>query len=523
MSPMPTDNGAVTPSANGASAAGGEERPEHLDVIVIGAGISGVGTACRVRIECPEKSLAVLESRDAIGGTWDLFRYPGIRSDSDMFTLGYNFRPWQEARAIADGPSIRKYVTETAAEYGVDRLIRFGHQVTRAEWSTPDSRWTLEVALAGGGTKVLTCSYLGCSTGYFDYERGYSPEFPGADRFAGQIVHPQHWPEGLDWEGKRVVVIGSGATAVTIVPSMAAKAEHVTLLQRSPTYMVSRPSVDPLAAWLKGRLPDRFVFWFMRWWNALLMVVSFNLMRRFPQRARAILRRWGVAALPAGYDYDRHFQPRYAPWDQRVCLVPDNDLFDAIADGSVSMVTDTIETFTERGIRLSSGEELEADVIVTATGLELLVFGGAEIVVDGKLIDPADLVSYKGMMFSGVPNLVMTMGYTNASWTLKADLVSEYFCRLIKHTEAAGMRQWTPKEPPPSIEREAFIDLKAGYVLRKLDELPKQGAEEPWKLRQNYPIDVMRLRHGNVEDEGIEFSAPPAPAGAPPEPVAASA
>lgn len=485
------------------------DRPEHLDVIVVGAGISGIGTACRVRIDCPGKSLAVLESRDAIGGTWDLFRYPGIRSDSDMFTLGYNFRPWQEARAIADGPAIRKYVNETAAEYGVDELVRFGHKVTKAEWSTADTLWTLTVE-GGGETRTLTCTYLAISTGYYDYDEGFSPEFPGVERFGGQIIHPQHWPENLEYDGKKVVVIGSGATAVTIVPNMAERAEHVTLLQRSPTYMVSRPSIDPLANFLKGRLPDRFVFWFMRWFNALFQVLSFNLIRKFPERARATFRKWGIADLPAGYDYDRHFKPKYAPWDERVCLIPDSDLFKAIRDGSVSMVTDTIETFTETGIELISGEELEADIIVTATGLNLLMFGGADVVVDGEEIVPSELVTYKGMMFSGVPNLAMTFGYTNASWTLKADLVSEYFCRLINYVESHGKRQWTPKVPPASVERVDFIDLKSGYVLRVLDQLPKQGAVTPWKLRQNYPLDVLHLRRGRVEDDGIEFSSPPA-------------
>ncbi len=316
-------------------------------------------------------------------------------------------------------------------------------------------------------------------------------------------------------------MIGSGATAVTIVPNMAADAEHVTLLQRSPTYMVSRPSIDPLAAWLKGRLPDRFVFWFMRWWNALLMVLSFNLIRKFPDRARAVFRKWGIADLPAGYDYDRHFKPTYAPWDQRVCLIPDSDLFKAIRDESVSMVTDSIETFTENGIKLASGEELEADIIVTATGLNLLMFGGADVVVDGEEIVPSELVTYKGMMFSGVPNLAMTFGYTNASWTLKADLVSEYFCRLINYVEANGKKQWMPKAPPASVGREDFIDLKSGYVLRVLDELPKQGAKTPWKLRQNYPLDVLHLRRGKVEDEGIEFSRPPAAPADEPAKVAA--
>ncbi len=514
---MPTDDRAVIASGNGASA------PEHFDVIVVGAGISGIGVACRVRTECPSKSLALLEARDAIGGTWDLFRYPGIRSDSDMFTLGYDFRPWREARAIADGPSIRRYVSATAAEYGVDRLIRFGHRVVRAAWSTPRSRWTLTVELAGGGTTTLTCSYLSASTGYYDYERGYSPEFPGAERFVGPIIHPQHWPEGFDHGGKRIVVIGSGATAVTLVPALAPAAEQVTLLQRSPTYMISMPSVDPLAERLLRLLPGRVVFPLLRWKNALLMVLSYNLMQRFPRRARALLRRWLEGHLPAGYDFDRHFKPRYDPWDQRLCLVPDADLFEAIGDGSVAIVTDTIETFTEDGIRLASGEELEADVIVTATGLNLQIFGGAEVVVDGEVIDLGETVSYKGMMLSGIPNMVLTIGYTNASWTLKVDLVSEYFCRLINHLDATGRSRWTPKEPPPAVGRAPFLDLEAGYVLRSIDELPKQGDRVPWRLWQNYLLDVLQLRHGRLEDEGIELAGPSAAAAEPPAALAASA
>ena len=495
-----------TGSTNGASA-NGDAPVEHLDVVVVGAGLSGIGTACHLTSECPDRSYAVLEARDAIGGTWDLFRYPGIRSDSDMFTLGYGFRPWSEAKAIADGPAIRSYVVDTAREYGVDRKIRLNHRLLRAEWSTPDSRWCLEIERTDTGESTrMTCDFLQMSSGYYDYAEGYTPELPGIERFDGRVVHPQHWPEDLDYSGQRVVVIGSGATAVTLVPSMAPQAEHVTLLQRSPTFVIAMPGTDPLAVWLRRFLPGSIVFPFMRWKNALLMVLSFQLSRRFPEQARKLLRRWSVALLPEGYDVDTHFNPTYDPWDQRLCLVPDGDLFAAIGEESASIVTDRIKTITEAGIELESGAELEADLIITATGLNVQVFGGAEFVVDGRAIDLTETVSYKGMMLSGVPNMVMTMGYTNASWTLKADLVSEYFCRMLNHMKAAGLRRFTPQPPPPSVAREPFIDLKSGYVLRSLAVMPKQGARRPWKLRQNYPIDVMQLRHGPLEDEGIEFS-----------------
>ena len=508
MSSMPMDDGATFTSEDEASARGEEGRPEHLDAIVIGAGISGIGMACRLRTECPSKSLAVLESRDAIGGTWDLFRYPGIRSDSDMFTLGFNFRPWQDARAIADGPSIRSYLGETASEYGVDRLVRFGHRVVRAEWSTVEARWTLEIELAGGGTKTMTCFYLSASTGYYDYEQGYTPEFPGAERFAGTIIHPQHWPEDFDYYGKRVVVIGSGATAMTLVPALAGRAAQVTMLQRSPTYVVSLPARDRIAMALQRRLPSRLAYSLTRAKNVALQWVSYRASRRFPQLMRRLFRKGVVDSLPAGYDVDTHFNPDYDPWDQRVCLVPDGDLFEALASGRAEIVTDRIETFTEDGIRLASGRELEADVIVTATGLQMLFFGGIEVVVDGREIDLSDTVAYKGMMLAGVPNLTFSVGYTNASWTLKCDLVSKYACRLINHMDEHGYASCTPQAPGPGVELVPVVDLKAGYVLRSLDELPKQGTKAPWSLKQNYPYDIAMLRWGPVDD-GIEFSRAP--------------
>ncbi len=480
---------------------------EHLDVLIVGAGISGVGAACHLRSRCPGKSFAILESRHAIGGTWDLFRYPGIRSDSDMFTLGYSFRPWEDARAIADGPSIRTYVRDTAREHDVDRAIRFHHRVLRAEWSTDEARWTVEVERTDTGeTLKLSCGFLEMCTGYYRYDEGYTPKFEGAERFAGPIIHPQHWPEDLDYTGKRVVVIGSGATAVTLLPAMAGRAAHVTMLQRSPSYIVALPAHDPLAELLGRHFPARVVYPIVRWKNVLLMLLSYRASRRWPEFAKRVVRRGIARHLPPDYELDRDFKPPYEPWDQRVCLVPDGDLFAAMRAGQASIVTDRIETFTENGIRLASGAELEADIIVTATGLNVQAVGGTEIAVDGRRVDLSETVGYKATMLSGVPNMALTLGYTNASWTLKCDLVSEYVCRLLNHMDEHGYVQCTPKEPPPSVAVEPFLDLKSGYVLRSLDALPKQGARAPWRLRQNYPLDRLTMLRGPLEDEGMEFS-----------------
>ena len=472
-----------------------------MDVLIVGAGLSGVGTACHLQAHCPDKSYAILEARDAIGGTWDLFRYPGIRSDSDMFTLGYNFRPWPDGRAIADGPAIRSYVRETATDHGVDERIRFHHRVVRAEWSTPEARWRVTAERTDTGEAVeLTCGFLFGATGYYRYDEGYLPHFEGTERFRGEIVHPQHWPEGLDYAGKRVVVIGSGATAVTLVPAMAEHAEHVTMLQRSPSYVVTLPATDPIADVLTRRLPPKAAYALVRWKNVLLTMLSFNLSRRYPNAMRKVIRRGVKRHLPEGYDVDTHFNPRYNPWEQRLCLVPDSDLFDALSRGDASVVTDGIETFTETGLKLTSGAELEADVIVTATGLNVLMFGGIELVVDGEEVSFADRVAYKGMMLCGVPNLAVALGYTNASWTLKCDLVAEYVCRLLKHMDAHGYAIATPRSPDPSMPIEPFIDFNSGYVLRAIADLPKQAAEPPWRLHQNYFRDIRMLRHGPVDD-----------------------
>jgi monooxygenase len=484
------------------------EKPlDHVDVLIVGAGLSGIGAACHLTTKCPEKSFAILEARDGVGGTWDLFRYPGIRSDSDMFTLGYNFRPWEEAKAIADGPSILRYIKETARDHSVDQKIRFNHRVVRVEWSSPDARWTVEAERTDTGETVrLTCGFLLTCTGYYRYDQGFTPEFDGIERFKGEIIHPQHWPEDLDYAGKRVVVIGSGATAVTLVPAMAEHAGHVTMLQRSPSYVVTLPGEDPLAKLIRRLFPTKMAYGIVRWKNVLLQSAFFRLSRRCPNLIKRLIRKSVQRRLPEGYDVDTHFKPRYNPWDQRVCLVPDGDLFEAISSGKASVVTDRIETFTEKGLKLESGAELEADIIVTATGLNLLVLGGMEIIVDGKVIDLSETVGYKGVMFSGIPNLAVALGYTNASWTLKCDLTCEWVCRLLKHMDEHGYRQCAPQTPDPSLPREPFLDLMSGYVLRSIDKFPKQGPRTPWRLHQNYPRDVYLLRRGPVADEGMLFS-----------------
>ncbi|MFL5862007.1 MAG: flavin-containing monooxygenase, partial [Solirubrobacteraceae bacterium] len=425
---------------------------EHFDVLVIGAGLSGIGAGCHLQRRCPDRSYVILEARDRIGGTWDLFRYPGVRSDSDMHTLGYSFSPWEDAEAIAEGPSILRYVTETARRYGVLDHVRTGHQVQRAEWSSDESRWTVDVRRPDTGEhQRFTCAFLHCCGGYYRYDEGYTPAFEGTARFTGPVVHPQHWPEDLDYVGKRVVVIGSGATAVTLVPAMAQTAAHVTMLQRSPSYIVSLPSRDSLAEWLRRRLPPMAAYQVVRWKNVGLMTLSYQLSRRRPDLMKALIRRGAERQLPAGYDVDRHFRPHYDPWDQRLCVVPDGDLFAAVSAGRASIVTDDVQTFTERGLRLRSGAELDADVIVTATGLELLALGGVSLVVDSVPVHVPDQVVYKGMALSGVPNFAFTVGYTNASWTLKADLTASYVCRLLNHMSRHGYARCTPAEHDPEV------------------------------------------------------------------------
>jgi cation diffusion facilitator CzcD-associated flavoprotein CzcO len=481
--------------------------PEHVDVIIVGAGLSGVNAAYHLQTSCPDKSFIILENRDAIGGTWDLFRYPGIRSDSDMFTFGYPFRPWESNAAIADGAAIRTYIRETAEAYGITRRIRFRHRVKRASWSTRDSLWTIEAERGDAPEPVrFTCRFLFGCTGYYDYANGHAPEFPGAKTFAGPIVHPQHWPQALDYAGKRVVVIGSGATAVTIVPELARKAAHVTMLQRSPTYIVSQPSKDALAGKLRRFLPARTVYALARWYYVLLRIYFFDLCRRKP----AAVKKWIIglagAQLGAGYDVKTHFTPDYDPWRQRLSLAPDGDFFRAIKAGAADVVTGRITTFTQSGIRLESGQEIAADIIVTATGLKLLLLGGIEVAVDGKRVAFSETMNFKGVMFSDVPNLFAVFGYTNASWTLKSDLTCAWAARLINHMDRRGYAACTPRLRDPSVKPEPLIDFSSGYVLRAIDQLPRQGSKKPWKLHQNYVRDLLSLRFGAVDDGALEFA-----------------
>ena len=498
--------------------------------MIVGAGLSGIGAGCHLRQRHPRKSFVILEGRNAMGGTWDLFRYPGVRSDSDMYTLGYRFRPWRNAKAIADAKSILNYIRETAAEFGIDKEIRYGHRVRHAAWSTADALWTVQVDTGAaetvlpskqkpdreGGLEVeaektvarFTCSFIYLCTGYYDYEAGYTPVWSGLKRFRGQIVHPQKWPEDLDYEGKRVVVIGSGATAVTLVPAMAERAAHVTMLQRSPTYVVSRPAEDKIANTLRRVLPAGAAYALTRWKNVFLQMFFYNLARRRPDVFKWMLARGVRNQLGEQYDA-RHFTPKYNPWDQRLCLVPDSDLFKSINEGRATVVTDQIENFTERGLQLKSGEHLDADIIVTATGLVLKLMSGLRLSVDGAPVEISKTITYKGMMYSDVPNLASAFGYTNASWTLKCDLTSEYVCRLLQYMDQHGYAQCTPRMNDPEVTPEPAIDFNSTYVLRALHTLPQQGSKTPWRVHQNYVKDLSMLRYGRVDDGAMEFMPAP--------------
>jgi monooxygenase len=479
---------------------------EHFDVVIVGAGLSGIGAAYHLQANCPGKSYAILEGRDAIGGTWDLFRYPGIRSDSDMYTLGYAFKPWTKDKAIADGSSIRSYVRETASENGIDRHIRFCHQVKRADWSSADAHWTVEAEVGAEKRLVcFTCNFLFMCSGYYDYAQGYDPVFEGRERFQGTVVHPQFWPEDLEYRDKKVVVIGSGATAMTLVPAMAKDAAQVTMLQRSPTYVVSRPEEDAWANWLRARLPAKLAYALTRWRNVLFGMYFFNLARKKPAEVKQHLIKMVKDELGPDYDVATHFTPRYNPWDQRLCLVPDSDLFRSIKDGKASVVTDSIERFTETGIALASGKTLDADIIVTATGLKLVLLGGLHVSVDGVTVNMAKTMSYKGMMYSGVPNLASAFGYTNASWTLKCDLTCEYVCRLINYLDRKGYDVCLPKADP-SVEEMPWLDFSSGYIQRARDVLPRQGVKKPWRLYQNYALDMIALRFGALDDGTMQFA-----------------
>jgi monooxygenase len=482
---------------------------EHLDVVILGAGISGVSAAWHLQDRCPTKSYAILERRDDLGGTWDLFKYPGIRSDSDMFTLGFRFKPWRSATSIADGASIKAYVREAAVENGIDRHIRYRNRVLAGDWSDADNRWTLTVE-HDGQKREITCSFLFACTGYYDYDEGYSPTFVGSEDFAGTIVHPQHWPENLDYQGKKIVVIGSGATAVTLIPALVNSGSgHVTMLQRSPTYIGSLPSVDPFAKRVNRILPDRAAHVANRWKAIAQRTFEYQLARRRPAFMRKTLMTMAQRRLPKGYDVEKHFGPRYNVWDERLCLAPDGDFFRTIRHGKADVVTDTIDRFTKTGIKLTSGEELQADIIVTATGLNMQLVGGVNPTRNGAPIALTSLMTYKGLMFSGVPNFAITFGYTNASWTLKADLVSEFVCRLLNYMDTKGFDTVEPQHPGEAVDELPFMDFSPGYFRRSEHLLPKSGSRAPWRLKQNYLFDMRMIRRGKVADEGLKFSKKP--------------
>jgi monooxygenase len=491
------------------------EKPmgaEHFDVLIMGAGLSGIGAAYHLQKYCPKKSYVILEQRQRIGGTWDLFRYPGIRSDSDMLTMGYSFRPWTSPKAIAPGDDIRDYVTATARDEGIDRHIRFHHRIQRAAWSSQDATWTVTAVRQepdGREEQVtLTCNFLFSCAGYYRYTAGYLPEFPDRDHFAGRVIHPQAWHEDLDYTGKRIIIIGSGATAVTLLPAMAKAATHVTMLQRSPTYIVSMPEQDRIANFLRRIMPAKWAYGISRWKNILYMMYVYQLAQRFPDFVKAGIIKKISNELGSDYDVTTHFTPRYNPWTQRLCLVPDGDLFEAIRAGRASVVTGQIERFTEKGIRLQSGEELQADIVVTATGLVLQAFGGADLEVDGRSVDLGKALAYKGVMLSGVPNLASVFGYINASWTLKADLICNYVCRLLNLMDRKGARQVTPRNGHEAAVAPFVEKFSSGYVQRAITTWPKQGSKAPWRVYQNYLRDIWALKWSPVDNEALEFSNP---------------
>lgn len=481
---------------------------ETFDVVIIGAGLSGVGAAVHLGKHCPGKRVALLESRERLGGTWDLFRYPGIRSDSDMYTLGYNFKPWTNPKAIADGPSILKYIQDTAREYGIDRKIRYQHKVISANWDSTRGRWQLRIARGDTGeTIVIESQFVICAAGYYNYERGHTPEFEGRDTFKGDIIHPQHWPEDLDYRGKKVVVIGSGATAVTLVPALAGKAAHVTMLQRSPSYVASVPEQDAAANLLRKVLPDATAYHLTRARNVLTSMGIYAATQKWPAQMRRLL----IAGVRTniGEDVDiKHFTPRYNPWEERLCAVPDGDMFKSLRQGTASVVTGRIDRFDENGIVLQSGERVDADIIVTATGLEIQLLGGATLTLDGQPVDPSTKLYYKGALVEDVPNAAMVFGYTNSSWTLKADLISEYVCDVIRYMDKHNWQVATPRNHDPGMPREPFLNLHSGYVQRALSRLPRQGAFTPWKLYQNYLRDFAAFKFTPINDKALVFSNP---------------
>jgi cation diffusion facilitator CzcD-associated flavoprotein CzcO len=483
---------------------------EHVDVVVVGAGLSGIGAGYHLQTMSPDRSYVILEGRESLGGTWDLFKYPGVRSDSDMHTLGFSFKPWTEAKSIADGPSILKYLKQTVSQFGIDKHIRYGQLVTKAQWSTDDAQWTVtSTNKATGATNTYTCSFLFMCSGYYSYKKGHTPEFTGRERFKGTIVHPQEWPVDLDYAGKRVVVIGSGATAVTIVPSMADKAAHVTMLQRSPTYMVSRPDHDVLANRMRKVLPPKMAYNLTRFKNTWRQQLVYNKTRTDPNKVKQLLLGGIQLELGADYDIAKHFTPNYNPWDQRLCLVPNGDFFNSMREGKASVVTDHIASFTETGIQLASGEHLDADIIVTATGLELVTLGEMDFFVDGNQVDFAKTWTYKGFAYSEIPNMASTFGYINASWTLRSDLTAEYVCRLLNHMRKKGVVQCTPRlrEQDRNMKERPWIDgFSSGYMQRMMHRMPRQGDHEPWINPQNYRRDKKMFKHSPIDDGVMQFS-----------------
>ena len=481
---------------------------EHFDVLMVGAGLSGIDAGVRLSQSCPNKNWAILDGRESMGGTWDLFRYPGVRSDSDMYTLGFPFKAWEDRRAIAPGETILKYIKDAAKEFGVDKKIRYKHWVKQASWSTEDAQWTVE-AEVGEDKKIstYTCDFLYMCSGYYSYKGGYMPEFPGADQFKGQLIHPQQWPEDLDYSGKRVVVVGSGATAITIVPAIAEKVKKVTMLQRSPTYVIGLPDSDPITEAIRRLLPGRIASGINRLKNVWVAVGFFQVARRWPRAIRKLVRLHNKHQLGDSCDVDVHFNPRYNPWEERMCIAANNDIFTAIKSGKAEMVTDHIDTFTDKGILLKSGEELEADIVVSATGLDLVPLGDVKFNIDGKSWSPGESMTYKGMMFSDVPNLAQASGYTNASWTLKCDLTSKYVCRLINYMDENGYQYCTPHNDDLSVERLPFVDFSSGYIQRAIEKFPKQGSKAPWKLYQNYVLDIFSLGYGKMDDEALVYTS----------------
>jgi cation diffusion facilitator CzcD-associated flavoprotein CzcO len=480
---------------------------KHFDVLVVGAGLSGIAAGYYLSTMTPKKSYAILEGRDTIGGTWDLFRYPGVRSDSDMHTLGYSFRPWPSDQSITDGPSILNYVRDTARVYKIDEKIRYQHRAIHASWSSDEGLWTLDVAVGPERQiETFTCNFLFMCSGYYDYAEGYLPEWADRARYRGTFVHPQHWPEHLDYAGKSVVIIGSGATAVTLAPSMADAASHVTMLQRTPTYIIARPAIDPISKWAREKLPAKLAGGFVRWKNVLLGMLFFNLSKRRPEMIKKLIAKGLRRHLGDDFDIATHFTPTYNPWDQRVCLVPDADLFKAIRSGKVSVVTDHIERFTETGLQLRSGKTLDADIVVGATGLKIQLMGGMTVSVDGEPVDFGKRLNYKGMMYSGVPNLASAFGYTNASWTLKCELTAKYVCRMINYMAKKRYVSATPQPRGKNIGELPALDFTSGYVQRAKDVLPKQGARKPWRLYQNYALDLATLKYGKIADGTMRFA-----------------